>query len=377
MEAMGADDGLPAVALIARLLERPQRFDLFQAINLLERASPWARSLGHGDGTGEAVRLSGFVSLAFEPSDIRSVRQNAVAMENASVGAGSYAARATYTISTPVLTLAGVNGPLPLPYTEMVLARRAARDPATGDLLDIFNHRFLSFLYRSRKKHAAGLNGRSPDDSALAACIDALSNLGLRDGERGPHGARPWMRHAGLLGGAPRSMTGLLAMLSDRLGLHVRGAQFVGGWREVDARDSHRLTRAGSRAPRLTGSGVLGKRTWDQAAGIRIEFLDLPHARFTSLLPGGDDHELAAWLIRCHLPQDLEVQFVLHPAQQRASCAVGGPLASRLGWTSWLAGSGAVGRVGTASLSSPAPVRLTLRAAEPAASARPAQALTS
>jgi type VI secretion system protein ImpH len=367
MEAMGADDRLPAVALIARLLERPQGFDLFQAINLLERASPWARSLGHGDGTGEAVRLSGFVSLAFEPSDIRSVRTNAVP-------AGSYAAGSTYTIATPVLTLAGVNGPLPLPYTEMVLARRAARDPATGDLLDIFNHRFLSFLYRSRKKHAPGLNGRSPDDSALAACLDALGNLGLRDGERGPRGERLWLRHAGLLGSAPRSMTGLLAMLSDRLGLRVRGTQFLGGWREVDPRDSLRLTRSGSHAPRLGGRGVVGKRAWDQAAGIRIEFLDLPHARFVALLPGGDDHEIAAWLIRCHLPQDLEVQFVLHPAKQRDACAVGGPSASRLGWTSWLAGSGAARSTGNASLSAPAPVRLALRAAGPAASARPTQA---
>jgi type VI secretion system protein ImpH len=384
MEAMGADDRLPAVALIARLLERPQGFNLFQAINLLERASPWARSLGQGDGTREAVRLSGFVSLAFEPSDIRSVRQHAAPAAYETdrhaahhAPAHGYAERQTYTISTAVLTLAGVNGPLPMPYTEMVLARRAARDPATGDLLDIFNHRFLSFLYRSRKKHAPGLNGRATDESALAACLDALGNLGLRGGQRGPRDQRLWMRHAGLLGAAPRSMSGLLAMLSDRLGLRVRGTQFVGGWREIDARDSLRLARAGTRAPRLGGLGVLGRRTWDQAAGIRIEFLDLPLARFTSLLPGGDDHELAAWLIRCYLPQDLEVQFVLYPRQQRAACAVGGRSASRLGWTSWLTHSPAAGSAGaasTASMSPPAPVRLTLRAAGPAASAHAARA---
>jgi type VI secretion system protein ImpH len=381
---MGADDRLPAVALIARLLERPQGFNLFQAINLLERASPWAHSLGQGDGSREAVRLSGHVSLAFEPSDIRSVQQHAApaasTAPHALAPADGYAARQTYTISTAVLTLAGVNGPLPMPYTEMVLARRAARDPATGDLLDIFNHRFLSFLYRSRKKHAPGLNGRATDESALAACLDALGKLGLRGGERGPRGQRLWMRHAGLLGTAPRSMSGLLAMLSDRLGLHVRGTQFVGGWREIDPRDSLRLARAGTRAPRLGGLGVLGRRTWDQAAGIRIEFLDLPHARFTSLLPGGDDHELAAWLIRCYLPQDLEVQFVLYPLQQRAACAVGGAAASRLGWTSWLADSpvaGSAGTAGTSPMSPPAPVRLTLRAAGPAAFAPVARAVHS
>jgi type VI secretion system protein ImpH len=74
MEAMGADDRLPAAALIARLIANPQGFDLFQAISLLERAVPHARPLGRGTGAGEGVRLSGFVSLTFEPSDVRSVR---------------------------------------------------------------------------------------------------------------------------------------------------------------------------------------------------------------------------------------------------------------------------------------------------------------
>ncbi len=143
MEAMGADDRLPAAALIARLTANPQRFDLFQAISLLERAAPWARALGRGNGAGEAVRLSGFVSLAFEPSDIRSVRLNPLregTMGSAAATHGAsgaldphYAPRQTYTVSTPVLTLAGANGPLPMPFTEMVLQRRAARDHATAD----------------------------------------------------------------------------------------------------------------------------------------------------------------------------------------------------------------------------------------------------
>jgi type VI secretion system protein ImpH len=360
MEAMGADDRLPAAALIARLKANPQRFDLFQAISLLERAAPWARALGRGNGLGEAVRLTGHVSLAFEPSDVHSVREKTAAQEDGMpAGASlSYAPRATWTLSTPVLTLAGANGPLPMAYTELVLERRAQRDTATGDLLDVFNHRFLSFLYRSRKKHAPGLNWRSPHASAIAASLDALSNLGLRDGMRGPRDARLWLRHAGLLSAAPRSMTGLVAMLADRLGLEVRGAQFVGGWREVDSSDSLRLGRAGS--TRLTGVAVLGRRTWDQASGICVEFPGLTRARFEALLPGGADHALAAWLIRAYLQQDFDVQFVLHLASQATACQVGGPRASRLGWTTWLGGS-------RHTSSAPAPVRLAMsEAAVPA-----------
>ena len=360
MEAMGADDGLPAAALIARLKAQPQSFNLFQAISLLERAAPWARPLGRGNGFGEAVRLSGHVSLSFEPSDIRSVREHPHCADSAPAahgGAhpGSYAPRATWTLATPVLTLAGANGPLPMAYTELVLERRAQRDTATADLLDIFNHRFLSFLYRSRAKHAPALNWRSPHASALAASLDALSNLGLRAGVGGPHGARLWLRHAGLLGAAPRSMTGLTALLSDRLGIEVGGAQFVGGWREFEEADTLRLTGARANAARLGGVAVLGRRTWDQASGICLEFAGLSKERFEALLPGGRDHELAAWLVRTYLQQDFHVQFVLRLAAQPIACEVGGPRASSLGWTAWLGGSR-----GT---HAPAPVRFAMREA--------------
>lgn len=367
MEAMGADDRLPAAALIARLRANPQRFDLFQAISLLERSAPWARPLGRGNGLAEAVRLTGHVSLAFQPSDIHSVRENTAADHGSAPGV-SYAQRPTWTLSTPLLTLAGANGPLPRAYTELVLERRAQRDTATTDLLDIFNHRFLSFLYRSRKKHAPALNWRSPHASAIATSLDALSNLGLLADERGPQDARLWLRHAGLLSAAPRSMTGLVAVLADRLGIEVRGVQFVGGWREINRADSLRLAGIGlaaasetdSGATRLTGVAVLGRRTWDEASGIRLEFPRLSKARFEALLPGGADHARAAWLVRTYLQQDFDVQFVLHlapdPAPQATVCAAGGAQAAKLGWTTWLGGSRHLTHA-------PAPVRLAMREA--------------
>lgn len=386
MEAMGADDRLPAVALIARLLARPQGFDLFQAIHLLECAQPWATGLGRADGSNEAVRLQGFVSMAFQASDIHAVRRHALrdgvmtrsvedafaqGPENAASWAHSGTAattddatpsRETYTVSTPVMTLAGHNGPLPLAFTEMLLERRAAREPAMADLLDIFNHRFLSFFYRGRQKHAPGLSARAPDDAPLAASLDALANLGLREGKRGPDGARLWLRHAGLCGNGSRSMTGLLALLSDRLGMRVRGAQFVGGWRDVDGRDSLRLGRAqtGHGALRPGGLAVLGRRSWDQAAGVRIEFPDVSVEQFGALLPGGEAHRLTAWLVRCYLQQDFDVQFVLHPAARREACAVGAA-GLRLGWTSWLA---APRDEGGALPAKPAPVKFAMRAGE-------------
>src|SRR6187551_2467912 len=120
METMGTDERPPAGALVERLLDRPQGFNLFQAVSLLERVSPELAPVGRGDGQTESVRLSSVVSLGFQPSDV------------SKVAAGGHHGEA-YTLSTAVMSLAGAQGPLPLPFTEMVLERTASRDHATAD----------------------------------------------------------------------------------------------------------------------------------------------------------------------------------------------------------------------------------------------------
>jgi len=322
---MGTDERPPGDSLIERLVRRPQGFNLFQAISLLERTEPEAPRVGQGHRAPEAVRLSAVVSLGFQPSDV------------AQVAIGS-ASGEPFTLRTPVLSLAGAQGPLPLPFTELVLERKAARDHATADFLDIFNHRFLAFLYRGRKKHHVGLNWDSHAASSLASCLDRLSALGLAGGHRSPYGETEWLRHAGLMGGAPRSMAGLAALLSDRFGIAVKGRQFVGGWQRLDAREWSRLGARGAAAPRLGRNAVLGRRAWHHGAGICLGIGGLPPARFNDFLPGGDAHDLTHWLVRRYVQQDLHVELSLQPAAQQTTPAkLGAGGGSRLGWTSWLA----------------------------------------
>jgi type VI secretion system protein ImpH len=337
MEGVGADDGAPEDAVISRLMQTPYAFNLFQAICLLERATKDARDVGVGNGSDEAIRLSSVVSLGFEPSDVRSVRTWST-RRVPEVAARQHAGSHGYVLSTPAFTLAGACGPLPLAYTELALERRSARDDAMADFLDIVNHRFLSFLYRNRKKLAPGLNWRSPHASVLARCLDMIGNLGLHDGRLGPRRASLWIRHAGLFGSTPRSMAGLLTILSDRLGLTVTGKQFVGSWRPIEASDRACLGLSSvKRATRLDGTKSLGNRVWDQAGAILIHIHDLSPARFSALLPDGDEHALVAWLVHCYLQMELDVFLLLGLVDRSREGAPESTPAPRLGWTSWLA----------------------------------------
>jgi type VI secretion system protein ImpH len=186
-----------------------------------------------------------------------------------------------------------------------------------------------------------GLNWASAQSSALAACLDSVSALGLKAGVRAPAGEVTWLRHAGLLGGAPRSMTGLLAMLSDRFGVAATGTQFCGAWRNLERRDIARLsTRAGHKGPRLGRSAVLGKRVWDQSASIRVALSGLSLQRVGRLLRGGDEYQLLKWMIRRYLQQDVGVELVLHlDGRESVPSVLSQKQPLRLGWTSWIVGS--------------------------------------
>lgn len=318
---MGADVRPPEPALIERLHSRPQGFNLFQAISLLERMTPERAALGTSFGDDEGVLLCEEISLGFAPSDVVNVTLAANPQERSK-------------LTSAAMSLAGAHGPLPLPVTEMLLRRRPARDRAALDFLDIFHNRWLAFLYRSRKKNYIGLNWQANgQDNALARTIDALSGLGRAEGARGPQGEIARLNYAGLQNAAPRSMVNLLTLLSDRLDLRLRGRQFVGGWQALDAAESPPLGQAV-----LGSQAVLGRKAWDAAAGIEITVNAAPLNRLLSLLPGGEDHALMSWLLRRHTQAELQVSLILQPEPQRAEDLprLG---QARLGWTSWLSGN--------------------------------------
>ncbi len=319
--------------LIDKLIDAPQGFDLFQAISLLEREGMADGHAaigdgGHGNGA-EAVRLSSHVTLGFEASDIKAAKRGAPTGE-------------AFTLSTPVLSLLGQAGPLPSAFTELVIERNAAKDFATADFLDILHHRLLSLFYLSRKRRRIGLGWSSPQASTVARATDHLCGLNLA--ARPKHA--PWLRHAGLLGGAPRSMASLCALLSDRYGMPFRGEQFVGGWQRLED-DELTALGEGHAAPELGRTAFLGRRVWDQAAAIRLQADGQPMTRVMDLLPGGEQHDDFKAAVRGFIPSALRVEVWLTPAP--ATLTTGGLSsagAPRLGWNAWM-GDGIAGQPAT------------------------------
>lgn len=334
---MAGGDGRDAVALSARLMRAPFRFEVRQAVRLLEqiafrraragdvlRAGPVPLGVG-SDPRHEAIRLRGSFTDRFPPSDIEALDQD------------DRDERPALTVT--FFGLGGARGPLPPPLSARVVARARAHDDAGRDFLDIFNHRLLSLFLRHWWLFHPAL--QDPDEPDAPSRMPLLALLGLatlpREGaasaaRRLPRLMQSLVAATGLLNQRPVSAHALQRLLEGHFGLRVGMVPLQGRWLALAKDQVTRLGRSGT----LGRDAVLGRRVWDQQAGLGIEIgpMDLP--RFLSLLPGGPGHDDLVGLVGFALGGvfDVDLRLVLRAADVPEARL--GRAGARLGWTSFL-----------------------------------------
>jgi type VI secretion system protein ImpH len=308
-----------------RLRQRPEHFGFFQAVRVLSRLSPDRADVGEdGPPDRETARFRTPVSLAFPPSEICDL----VPDEDPD--------------RPPRMTVAfgGTTGPLgvlPTPYTELLIERVRYKDQALWEFLDLFNHRFISLLYRAWRKYRFALAYEKGGDDPFTSGLWALIGLGTEGLQRRmtvPD--EPLLHYAGLVAQRPHSASALEGMLRDYFGVPVLLRQFVGTWLELDPSDRSRL---GTRNSRLGADLVCGDRIWNNQSRFRIRFGPLTLGQYVVFLPRGSAFRPLNDLVRflVGLEYDFDVQPVLKkeeiPECHLASGAAAPPM---LGWTTWL-----------------------------------------
>lgn len=266
--------------MIDRLLEEPWRYELFQAVRLLAR---WLRHEDGAAGIDAALRFENVLSLAFPAAEIDSVR-----MEQDGSGAPRLRLR------TAVMGLLGVNGALPLHYTERI----AAWEQATGDagpraFYDAFSNRQVALFYRAWAKYR--VRG-GPDDDGRDRFLALLAALG---GALGQQDAGLPFESMAYFAAQLRSRVvpaGLIAgVLGEYLGAQVAVEQFTGRWDVLPHGERNRL---GEHNCEVGVVATLGERLPRPELGIRIRVGPLPAAVFERFLPGAPGALAIAALLR-------------------------------------------------------------------------------
>lgn len=318
-------------SLESQLYHETYDFEFSQAIRIFEALSPEATSFGEGDDPlKEALQVQSRLTLSVSSSDLCSVSSSLKGDK-----------RPVLTVN--FLGIAGIQGPLPVPYTELVIDRVRQKDHSARDFLDIFNHRLVSFWHRIRKKAVLGMQQIPPEDTNAGKTF--LDLLGLNS---------PFLRHKlrvpdrSLLSFTPlfwqrnKSTAGLQQLLKSYFKTEVHIQELQGHWRQALPEDLTLIGNIKGQYNSLGRSTIVGKRSWDQAAGIRIFLKQLGWKKYLTHLPGQHGHAALASLTTFYA--GIEQKFSFYAAVKHAEIpTIHLGKEARLGQTTWLTRGGGQG----------------------------------
>lgn len=318
--------------LIEDTLQAPERFEFFQLVRLYEIVFCQGEGRGSGDIVNERIRFRNSLRLGFAPSQVDDLEAS-YARDAEGLDTGVLE---QVELTPSFMGMLGVNGTLPIYYTEQVIEQaRFKRDDAGRAFLDLFTNRAVGHFYRAWKKYRLPVLYETDRQNRFLPLILALGGLGF-DGLRerlkaGPGGIddESIAHFTGLLHQHPVSAEALQKTIATYFKETVRVEQFVGHWYVVPK--EQRSTLGGKNM--LLGSNVLlGERVWQRNLRLRIHIGPLRHERYIAFLPQG---ELAAALEKMlSLATGGQLEYEIRPIlraddvrparlQQNAGCRLG------------------------------------------------------
>lgn len=252
--------------------KQAHEFDFDQAVQVVEKLDPESVALGEGvDPNKEAVRIKSRVSFAVPSSELDSLE--------------------TAPDQKPVLwinflSIAGIQGPLPTPYTETVVQRTRIKDTAFRDFLDIFNHRFASLWHKFRKKTIPGVLQKAPEESPIGQTVLQLSGITSPSFLKGTNiNPNVLLTYRDLLWKSSHSSAGLVRIIRSFFKVPAELEQFQGRWSKARPSDFSRIGCKNGQFNVLGSNLIIGKMSWEQAASATIVIGPLNWERYCSFLP--------------------------------------------------------------------------------------------
>lgn len=307
------------------LFKEPYRFEFHQAIKLLEHLYPNAIPFGETiSPLEEVVTVKSRIYLESMASDIYSLENVPLRSDIPTI------------LNVNFMGIAGIQGPLPFPYTEMLIQRIRNGDTSLKDFLDIFNHRLISILHRIRKKYLISLNSLVPEKTEIAVGLKAFIGIGQRALEnRLSVPDRSLLDYAGLYWSHPRSAKGLEAILKSYFNIPLRVEPCVGQWRPLAKDQQTRIGRKGQ-WQKLGQGATLGTRAWDQMGHFRLHLGPLDVEKLDVLLPTGQGFSQLKDLTQLYVGPSMDFS-ICYTLKDPPSTILNNK--SYLGWRSWLGAS--------------------------------------
>ena len=338
----------PPVSLNRAIIGQYARFDVFQLVRLLQQ-KPGAQVGGEWP-VSLRLRFRADLRASFAGHEVTylGLAKDMPAFRH-EVRAGQKLP-ARIELYTPNYCVASELGPLPEPFLEWVRDQERLGGHAMAAFLDVFNQRVHVLRHELKQRSLRTLDPALPGNTRYAAQLAALMGVALPAQQAQiPLPMRAWLGLAGVLVNTRRSAAVVAQVLSAYIGVPCRLQTMVGRWRDIEQSDRIAL---GKKRHALGQQSLLGSRTWDAHASVRLKVARMSYDAVGALLPirpshAGDaqpdaaHHGLVA-MVRMLLDRrfDCDVELTLDSATVPPSRLQlpwrGGGLGLRLGQTAWL-----------------------------------------
>lgn len=331
-------------SVIRRLINRPQQFQFFQAVRMIDLMLRQYK-LAQQPTLEHVLRCKNSVSLRFPVSQIEALSTDSdVPVEtDTELQAALERGQLRHVHLTPAfMGLLGVSGVLPYCYTDTIAAQiHFEKDESGRAFLDSFTHRSMMLFYRAWEKSRIEYRRDGNGKDGLLPLQLALAGAGHRPAAPQPAKTAAGTiadevvaHYAALLRHRPVSGEVIASVLSEYFGLPFRLEQFVGAWETLRPEER---AQPGKSNCQLGMNMNLGPRYWRRDLCVRLWIGPLSRAQFDQFLPDGDSvPALKAMLALFAVPNiRFEVHLVLR-ARDIAPVVLN--FGSRLGRGSFLAG---------------------------------------
>jgi type VI secretion system protein ImpH len=323
---VGPENRREDAPVIRQLLRHGRLFSFCQAVHLLEPGDDSAPRVGEvGPAGQERVLFRSHATLGFPASDVESVEARP----------GPEPGKSRFLVTVNLLGLYGPASPLPASYTEEILSDDPDESTSRA-FLDLFDHRFVSLLYRCWRKYRYYIEFEPGGKDRFSCCLFAL--IGLLHPSTREEGRLEWVRlipFAGLLGMRARSAFTLRNMLCSYFGgIPVRIEEAVLERIPIEEYQWNRIGRVNST---VGVDCMLGSRVPDLAGKFRIHLGPLDWTTFTGFLPVGELRPVLGELVSFVVSDCLGYDITLHLSRDEVPpLELSTKSPCRLGWSTWL-----------------------------------------
>jgi type VI secretion system protein ImpH len=300
--------------LIEEIYSKPYEFELAQALKVFEYFYPDNPEVGEPDALlFEKIVFKSRVNLSTAASDVYKIYD-----ENSKI-----------VVVVNMMGIAGIQGPLPTPYTEWIIDQLNKRDTAFADFLDIFNHRFISIKTKILKCYTPTLSKKQPHLTTLGRTVASLTGL---ENYKSDNSIRRIVKYAGLMWGNSHSAAGFKAMVSDYFGVRTAIRLLEERWFNIEPEDR---TYIGQQNCELGINATVGRRVRNSNTMFRLTLGSMNGFMFRQFLKNGKAYKELLNIGNDYLPQGQKfyINLIINENDVTQTRLDG---KSELGWTSWI-----------------------------------------